>query len=259
MQLPSEQYPNSPIREAVCEFRFPQGPETWDLSFPGLIYNELKGTFPRRIQQEQPQQMLSFSFGNPQLMPGGFNPADPSQTLMFWKEDTEDGAITIAPNRIGISHYQPYPGWEKFSSIINEAYAAFLKIVQPRSIDRLGLRYINTIEFDTEVVMLPTYFNYFPNFGDALPDLNLNVRMSADFAYNDKRDVARLQLLTVPGQSQNSIAVNLDIDYFLVLPGSVPITDVQEWLSQAHAGVGLIFEGCITDHSREMFGHRGGS
>ena len=255
MQQPHRQYLNPPIREAVCEFRFPHGPDTWDLSFPGLIYNELRASFPRRIQQEQPRPTFTFAIGNPQQMLGGFNPADPSQTLQFWKEEGDDGVITIAPNRIAISHYRPYPGWDKFRPVILQAHEAFLKVAGPRSIDRIGLRYLNSIDFHAENVALSNYFTYHPMFGPALPQLNLNVRMSSDFAYHDNRDIARLQLSTIPGEDQKFIAVSLDIDYFLMIPGSVQLNQTEEWLDQAHDAVRSIFEGTITDNARALFDH----
>ena len=254
MEQSNRQYTNSPIHEAVCEFRFPPGPDTWNLAFPGLIYNELKESFPRRIQQEQPQQVFSFSFGNPQQLLGGLHPGDPSQSLGFWKEDKEDGAITISPNQIGISNYRPYPGWEQFHSTIKQAYDAYLRIAEPRLLDRVGLRYINVIEFEAEPISLPEFFYYFPNFGPSLPRLNQNLRMSVDFSYHDNRDIARLQLAIVPGENPNPIAVSLDIDYFFVIPGSVQFEDIEEWLSQAHAAIGSLFEGSITDRARAMFG-----
>lgn len=253
MQQPNRQYTNPPIREAVCEFRFPHGPDSWDLSFPGLIYNELRESFPRRIQPEQPQQTFTFAFGNPQQMLGGFNPADPSQTLQFWKADSTDGVITIAPNRIAISHYRPYPGWEAFQSIIQKAHEAFLKIAQPRSIDRIGLRYLNAIEFQSQSITLPNYFTHYPTFGQGLPQRNLNVRMSTDFAFHDNRDVARLQLSTIPGENPEFITVSLDIDYFSVIPGSVHLNQTEQWLNQAHDSVHSIFEGTITENARALF------
>ena len=253
MQSPNPQYPKPPLREAVCEFRFQPGPDQWDLSFPGLIYNELRDDFPRRIQDATLQQVLSITFGTPPEDMGGFNAVDPSQSLRFWRNDSEDGAITVGPNRIGVSHYSPYPSWENFLEIIKRAYGSYLTVVQPQAIQRIGLRYINEVLFDSETVNLSEHFAFHPNFGPDLPRLNVNVRMSVDFPYDEYGDLARLQLGTIPGPDNTSIAVSLDIDYFLLIPGAVALTDVEHWLHQAHSRIREVFEGSITDKTRSLF------
>lgn len=253
MEQSKNPYPYPPIQEAVCELRFPAGPNTWDLVFPGLIYSELRESFPRRIQQEQPEQVFSVSFGNPQQFLGGFHPGDPSQAMKIWKQDSEDGAITIAPNRLSISNYPPYPGWEDFHSSIEKAYAAYRSIAAPGSIERVGLRYINVLNFGTNAISPAAFFNYYPNIGESLPQANQNIRMSVEFAYQDLRDIARLQLATRPGSTDNSIAVQLDIDYFLVISGSIGLEQIGEWLHEAHSAIVDLFEGSITEQTREMF------
>jgi uncharacterized protein (TIGR04255 family) len=253
MEQSNYQYPNAPIQEAVCEFRFPAGQKAWDLAFPGLIYNELRDSFPRRIQPEQPQQVFSVAFSNPQQFLGGFPPGDPSQSLRFWKEDSEDGVVTIAPNRISISHYRPYPGWAEFYNSIQKAYSAYLDIAQPRSIERVGLRYLNLIDFGTPGIQLAKFFSYFPQIGESLPQNNQNVRISVEFPYQNVRDIARLQLTTRPGPNQDSIAVQLDIDYFLVIAGTIGLDQMREWLGHAHTAIGELFEGSITEEARHMF------
>ena len=159
----------------------------------------------------------------------------------------------IAPNRLSISNYPPYPGWEEFHSSIEKAYAAYRSIVAPGSIERVGLRYINVINFGTNAISPPEFFNYYPNIGASLPQDNQNVRMSVEFACQDFRDIARLQLSTRPGSTANSLAVQLDIDYFLVISGSIGLEQIEEWLHEAHSAIGELFEGSITDKTREMF------
>ena len=45
-------YKNPPIVEALCEFRFdPDSP--WDLAMPGLVYERVRDTFPKRRQAKQ--------------------------------------------------------------------------------------------------------------------------------------------------------------------------------------------------------------
>jgi uncharacterized protein (TIGR04255 family) len=212
--------------------------------------------FPRRIQTSSPQQVLSITFGNARSRAEGFSSAEPIQSLRFWRQESDDGMITVTANRISISHYQPYPSWRNFSGIIERAYDAYLSVVRPPTIQRIGLRYINEIQFNAPSVGLSQYFTYYPNLGLDLPPSVWNVQMSVDFAYYDHRDLARLQLQTITGANGTAVAVLLDIDYFLVIPGAVSLTGTRHWLDQAHAEVNSIFEGSITDSTRVMFGRR---
>ena len=253
MQSTNPQYPNPPLREAVCEFRFQPGPDQWDLSFPGLIYNELRHEFPRRIQDATPQQVFSITFGTPPENMGGFNAVDPAQSLRFWRDNSQDGVITVGPNRIGVSHYRPYPSWDNFLDVVKQAFDSYLTVVRPQTIQRIGLRYINEVAFDFNSVNLSEYFTFHPNFGPKLPQSNVNVRMSVDFTFDEHRDLARLQLGTIPGSDHISIAISLDIDYFLLVPGTVPLTGIELWLDRAHSRISSIFEGSITDKTRSLF------
>ena len=73
----------------------------------------------------------------------------------------------IAPNRLSISNYPPYPGWENFCSSIERAYAAYRLIAVPSSIERIGLRYINLINFGINAISQADFFNYYPNIGNS--------------------------------------------------------------------------------------------
>jgi len=50
-----------------------------------------------------------------------------------------------------------------------------------------------------------------------------------------------------------TIAVILDLDYFLVKPGEVALDNVFEWVDVAHDRVEKAFEACITDQLRQRF------
>ncbi|QMS90513.1 hypothetical protein HUN01_24125 [Nostoc edaphicum CCNP1411] len=45
------QYPNPPIEEAVCEFRFAPDP-AWNLTIPGLFYEKIKDFYTGEPQIE---------------------------------------------------------------------------------------------------------------------------------------------------------------------------------------------------------------
>ena len=247
------EYPNPPLREAVCEFIF-QPRRPWDLANPGLIFSELRGQFPRRIQSPSQQPTLSVSVGFP--LPGA-PPSEPfpnagQQELRFWREEDNNGVITVGPNRVSVSHYRPYPGWEDYREIIHQVFAAYLAVAEPDSIQRIGLRYINDIPlqapFEPE-----DYFEYYPRVGPKLPVDYGPFRMSVDFPFYAENDNARVQLIALPGETNDSVVVRLDLDYSVVVPGSVDLSGTGIWLNGAHSIISNLFEGCLTDKARVLF------
>ena len=113
------QYKNPPIKQAVCEFRF-LSEDAWDMAVPGLIYSDLKDDFPRRIPNIVQAAGIRIS-SSPGAQPQISSQVDEQfkqeisqlQGLRFWREETEDGVIVVAPNRLSVTQYPPYPSPEE--------------------------------------------------------------------------------------------------------------------------------------------------
>ena len=150
------QYKNPPIKEAVCEFRFPSE-NPWDMAVPGLIYAERKDEFPRRLHNIVQTAGIRITNvpGSPPQISSEVNERiqqDISQLqgLRFWREQSEDGLIMVAPNKLAVSQYPPYPSWNGFFPVIKQAFNAYITVAEPMGIERIGLRYINDVGFDAK-------------------------------------------------------------------------------------------------------------
>ena len=75
-----------------------------------------------------------------------------------------------------------------------------------------------------------------------------------DFPFNDDVDRARVQLITLAGETTESLVVRLDVDYSALVPGAVDLNGPEAWLEGAHSVVYELFEGCLTDKTRALFG-----
>lgn len=251
------QYKNPPIKEAVCEFRFQSG-DSWDMAVPGLIYAELKNEFPRRLPNAVEGagiRITSKPGGQPEIsyeVDEQFKQSiNQQQGLRFWREESEDGLILVAPNRLAVTQFPPYPSWDGFLPIIRKAFDAYRSTANPKSIERIGLRYINDVTFDLPRVDLEDFFEYHPFIGNRLPEDFNTLQMSVVFLFNGERDALRLQISTVPGQN---VVVRLDLDYSLIKPEGVPLERVPEWLQEAHDNLENVFEGCLKPSVRALFG-----
>lgn len=239
-----EQYPNPPLQEAVCEFRFPAG-IAWDVTFPGLFYQHIKDEFPehRSIRQLSPtstqegQQILELT-----------------ERIQFMKHDNS-AMLQVTPHIFSVLHFEPYPGWDTFKSFILEK-ANQHQLVRPQeALDRIGLRYINHVEIpfdETGVVELGDYFKFYPEMAEELPDHGPS-RMSVMFSFENGQDLMQVQLNSTSAADPDCIAFKLDIDYFRNDPEEISIASPDDWLETAHTHIIEIFESCITERTREFF------
>ena len=255
-----QQYKNPPIREAVCEFRF-RSEGAFDIAVPGLVYNALRGEFPERINSPGYAGQLSITVGRLRL--GDAPPGPPEarideairvgQDLRFWRQNSLDGIIVLGQDRLSISHYAPYRSWERFQPDILQALEAYNTEAIPKSVQRIGLRYINEIHIEQERVDLQDFFNYYPFLGEALPQEYVGLNITMQFDYEDVRDRLRLILAIRTNDEKTELIAQLDLDYSVIEPGTITVDGVPDWLEVAHDHIEEVFEGCLTDKIRLTF------
>ena len=235
-------YLNSPITEAVFEARIVPG-VPWDLAIPGLVYDKLKGTFPKRRQVKTVGATLT----------GGAVATVEFERLQFLQED-ELSLVVVSKDLIGVSRLRPYPGWENFRPMAADTFRAYSEITKPVSFQRLGLRYVNQMNFKEKRVALEDFFEFYPFVGKGLPQDHGSFVAGIELPFNDKRDGLRLQLSINPVPPPGSmVSIVLDLDYFLADPTTVGLDDLESWLDQAHSALGETFEGCLKDKMRRRF------
>ena len=254
----SLQYPNSPIREVVCEFRF-QEDGSWDGAAPGLVYSALREEFPRRLAESQPAFGVEASIEQPSLFPPqqqqlGFGMRVVTHgPLRFWREGDDSGYIAVSPYRLSIHHSQPYPSWERLRDIVYKGVEAYRGVLRPSRVERIGLRYINDIKFGSPQVKLEDYFDFYPLIGVSLPQEFFRFHCFVQFDFEDKRDSLILQISSKPDPVLEEVVIVLDLDYFLADASKLSIEETTDWIEKAHANLESVFEGCLKDRVRELF------
>ncbi|MCX6670189.1 MAG: TIGR04255 family protein [Methanothrix sp.] len=240
-------YNNTPIIEAVCEFRF-SSDTNWDLTTPGIMYGEIHEEFPH-IEQHALQDINL-------LQDASVKGTRINTTILarFLSEDKKK-LIQVGPRILSINRLKPYHSWSDFKSQINYAFQKLNERVELKGVQRIGLRYVNKIEIPTEQgkVDLEKYFDFRPFCGPNLPQSHANFIAGCLFTYSDERDRCQVQLTDATPEIENALAFLLSIDYFLAKPQSIPITQSMDWIEEAHGVVENLFEGCILPPLREIF------
>lgn len=241
----SGQYKNPPLSEVVCEFQFGQD-SPWDLTIPGLVYEKVRETFPTRKQVAR--VMMGFSANEGEIAQQIGAPP-----VMRFSSEDEKLVMQVGLHLLSINHLKPYSSWEHFFPLILESFHTYREVANPRSIHRIGLRYVNTIDLPGPNLKLEDYFEFRPYLGPNLPRTIGSFMLAVQLPYEDLRDMLNLQLVSLAGLSIETSKIILDLDYFLAQPGSVSLDNVSSWLDNAHAHVERIFEGCISDNLRRRF------
>jgi uncharacterized protein (TIGR04255 family) len=244
-------YKNPPIIESLCEIKFTED-TNWDITVPGLILEAVKGEYPikeQRITREISIPKLISSSGKiqPQIKGADF--------ALFFKEDKKS-EIQIGPRTLLINRFKPYHSWSDFQSQIIYAFQKLSGKVELNGIQRIGLRYINKIEIPMKdnKVELEEYFQFRPYCGEGLPQTHHGFITGCIFPFFDGRDLCKVELRSALSDIEGSMAFLLDLDYFLAMPRSIHVTQSIEWVEKAHETVEDLFEGCILDPLREIFG-----
>jgi len=243
-----KKYKNPPIVEALCEFQFiPAQP--WDITIPGLLYETIRDEFPEK------QQQIGSGFS---ILPKASGEIEqkigfPSPLLIQFFRSDKTALAQVGPDLLTVNHLRPYPTWGTFKPLILKIFEKYIEIAKPKGFSRVGLRYINKIDFDQKEIELTDYFNYYPSIPNNLPQIYKTFQVMAVIPYEKERDILQLTLATIIPEKPDALSLVLDLDYIMIQPESITFDEVTDWLENAHTTVEDAFEACITDKCRNLF------
>ena len=242
----SKKYVHPPIVEAVCEFRI-TSESKWDLTIPGLVYEKVRKEFPKK------EQRLIRRIEATQIPKENKQRVSTEERILFLTNNRKM-FIQMGSRLLAVNCLKPYPTWNGFKPEIENAFGALCGIVDIKGLQRIGLRYINRIEIPGTLVNLDDYFAFRPFIGRNLPQVLENFIVGSVFPSSDEQDACKVQLTNATCEKPGHSAFLLDLDYFLSQPQPLPANKASEWIETAHHQIENIFEGCITDRLRKIFG-----
>lgn len=135
-------FPNPTIREALCEihFRLREG-APWQDSLFVKMFIKVQEKFPDMELVTQPALQL-------QAGPDGVKLLSPQRRMRF-KQVSRNVLLQLSENIFTVNVLPKYPGWAQTECEILDGWTQAREVLQPASIARIGLRYINDIERKT--------------------------------------------------------------------------------------------------------------
>lgn len=245
-------YAKPPILEALCEIRLDSG-QTWDLAIPGLLYSEVKHIFPQR-QQRGDTLEVEFDPATKTLV------QKPASTRAHFLSDDGRMLMQVGTDLLVINHLAPYSSWVKLKEKIDIALRAYVGIASPKTVLRVGLRYINRLTLPLGIVPLGEYLTISPNRPPNTPETVASWAQRLEIPFVTPEGLMILQTGNIvvenPGEVQGVTGIMLDLDFGTITPRSAAVDEIMDWLEAAHSEIETTFENCITDQARATFGER---
>jgi uncharacterized protein (TIGR04255 family) len=165
MGTSTRKYSNPPLREAALEvrFNFQKKPDFTQLED---LYKKILSEYPTK----KINKILSLAF----RLVGKEQPKmETNQGEDGLRAISSDGTriVQIFNDRFVFSKLKPYENWNDFSSGALNIFNEYVSTLQPATIERIGLRYINAIKIPERTFDLQEYFEMHCSVPDRLPHL----------------------------------------------------------------------------------------
>jgi uncharacterized protein (TIGR04255 family) len=240
-------YSNPPIIEALCELIFFPS-SSWDMTIPGLFYEKIKDEFPTK--QQHTGIGIDFKpLDNDRNFEQRF---EMSQRMQFFKTD-KTSLIQISKDLLVINQLKPYSGWENFKPVILKKLNVYSEIAKPDTFKQIALRYLNQITIPKNDIQLKDYFNFYPYLPEKLSQIPKAFNISVDLSNSNPLEHLSLTL-TTSNINEEFFSFILEIASVYLNADILKIGDFDSWLENAHEQIEQVFEECITDKSRKIFG-----
>lgn len=243
----NKQYKNSPITEVVCEFKF-ELENTFDQKAVDLFFEEIKDKFPKSKKgQMNKVEVKMDAKENKDEFSKIFYQFD-----QFFSED-EKTLVQLDKGRLSIHRLKPYNSWQEFYPIIILAFNSYIKNIKIKSIQRIGLRYINNFEIPSASFDIEQYFNLRPVMLGGLPQDLSSFMVGVIFTFESGKDDMKVQFLNQTTTNTDRAVFVLDMDYFSSGINSVSTGNIEQWIINAHKNIENVFEAALTDKTKQSF------
>ncbi len=241
---PKVKYAQPPIQEAICEVHFAAA----------------SPLLPEQIEQIKP--VWQSGYPNQQLVTEktlevhlGVDKVDTQSKNVGHKliARSADGKnlVQLGPRFLAVNRLNPYPGWEEsFRATIESRTREVVEKYGFERIERVGLRYINKIDFPEKLLRWADWFAV------TLPVPGDLGQVGGSFQFHFEQELSPdfrgiINFLTLPQQAEAGASVILDID--VIWRGTEPGSKVGAILEAVHTPHHDLFESYLLDKCRQLF------
>lgn len=245
-KISDRKYHRVPIVEALCEIWFTDS--SWDATVPGAFFERVKGDFPKKRQRTIEEAL---SILEPEQSIAATSRLPP---WMHFTSDEKHQVIQLAENLLVVSQLAPCPRFEQWEADVYRALSIYKELAHPKSVSRLGLRYINRVVIPRTHVRMEEYFTIYPNLPQRLGGAHGNFLIRVEIPQSDRGHVVIITFGNAPSPNppESGQAFMLDLYDSLVTSDAAEESVIRKEIRRAHENIVLAFEDSITDKLREL-------
>lgn len=150
------------------------------------------------------------------------------------------------------SRLAPYDRWETFRKEARRLWELYRAIVEPVSVTRVAVRYINRLDLPLPLEDFKDYLRTVPEVSSDLPQGLSGLLMQLAIPQEDLGAVLLLNEALLPSPDPDTVSILLDIDLFRELETSIDEEELWRILDQFRVRKNDVFEACITEQTREL-------
>jgi uncharacterized protein (TIGR04255 family) len=165
--------------------------------------------------------------------------------------------LMLGPASIGLSRFAPYTSWEALIGELRQDYDLYLKTIGRRSVVRIGARYQNRIDVPNDLIKGGNWSDFIkvlPSIPTEIAGRTGNYYMNVQPSFRDTKVKMVIQTGPINEVLLDHTSLQLDIDASIdsALPARVDL--LWDEFAQLHEVKNAVFESCITDATRKLFG-----
>jgi uncharacterized protein (TIGR04255 family) len=162
-------------------------------------------------------------------------------------------AIQARLDGFSASKLAPYIDWTDLRDQARSLWTQYRKAANPILITRMALRYINRINIPLPISDLKDYIRTIPEVSPDLPQQMSNFFMQLHLPQPDLDVMCILNSAMLPPSRPETVSIIFDIDLFRATSLPQDEQDIWKLFEQMRDRKNRIFEGSITDKTRELF------
>jgi uncharacterized protein (TIGR04255 family) len=160
--------------------------------------------------------------------------------------------VQFRMNGFTFSRLAPYQSWEQLRNEARTLWNSYRQIVGALPVVRVGLRYVNQLDLPMPMRDLRDFIRLYPEISSDLAQQLAGFFLQVQIPQEDLGTTAILNEAMVPPSGPNVASVVLDIDVFRHGLKLESDDDVWSTMEVLRLRKNLIFEGCITNNTREL-------
>lgn len=238
-----EKLVNSPLVEALCEFKFlPE--EEWDWTIPGRLYSEIKNEFSE--SGDTGAVSMKINEGPPQIIKG------PDRVQLKRPDGT--AIVQIGASSLIINFIPPYAGWEIFREKTFEIFGKYIKLFGMPTLEQVGLRYINRIAVpkQDENFSIGNLITLDPPLKGVLDKSLVGFNQRYEILQDSPTGILVHQTSLKVVNTEPSIFIDLDF-VSREKQNLSDVSSIETWLNQAHTQIYDAFKASLPPEVYERF------